>query len=236
MVAGTIDTSELDRRDHRGYCWILKFDLAQGRSDFRVHFTIFIYNEPQHGPLNSVVRGFFRIAEYRCLFRGTNKGPRGRWGEREEKKEGPKKAEVKDSAKAGRGRKKRVCQQHRRMPRKHAGRVAPSLLFFSSPTLLRRRVAFVSSPILILSEGDQHRMRGWGARHAGPSRRPKQSPYYTHHPGYAPVFHVAPWITYLQNERPETLLKGGTPKNRSLKCNDIVVFNARLFKTVPSPF
>lgn len=33
------------------------------------------------------------------------------------------------------------------------------------------------------------------------------------------------------------LLKGrAEPKNRSLKCNDIVVFNARLFKTVPFVF
>lgn len=34
-----------------------------------------------------------------------------------------------------------------------------------------------------------------------------------------------------------TLLKGrAEPKNRSLKCNDIVVFNARLFKTGPFVF
>lgn len=33
------------------------------------------------------------------------------------------------------------------------------------------------------------------------------------------------------------LLKGrAEPKNRSLKCNDIVVFNVRLFKTVPFVF
>lgn len=34
-----------------------------------------------------------------------------------------------------------------------------------------------------------------------------------------------------------TFLKGrAEPKNRSLKCNDIVVFNARLFKTGPFVF
>ena len=61
-------------------------------------------------------------------------------------------------------RKGGVCQQHRRKPRKHAGRVAPSrLLFFLPPSpplaahtplsslqLVPR--AFVTSPILILRE------------------------------------------------------------------------------------
>lgn len=60
--------------------------------------------------------------------------------------------------------KKGVCQQHRGMPRKHAGRVAPFRLLFFLLLLRRRRPlracavffsrAFVSSPILILRELD----------------------------------------------------------------------------------
>lgn len=82
------------------------------------------------------------------------------------------------------------------------------------------------------------------ARHAGPTaENPKKAPCYTHrhfmckHSLLVRVYdHDSSWrTTYLQNERPETLLQGGTPKNRSLKCNDIVVFNASLFKTVPPP-